>query len=141
EVIARIASVFVFLMGVYIVFEMTGLTTMAVTVVSGTGLLGVIFGIAFRDLAENFLASVLLSVQRPFNSNDLIDLVSPITGYTVSGYVERLTMRATVLISLDGNYVQIPNATVYKSNIVNRSAVRLQENGKNFLDENKDKKE
>lgn len=37
----------------------------------------------------------------------------------IEGIVQRLTVRATVLMSLDGNHVQIPNATVYKSPIVN----------------------
>lgn len=41
------------------------------------------------------------------------------TVYTITGYVERLTMRVTILVSLDGNHVQIPNARVYKSNIIN----------------------
>lgn len=122
EVIARAAGFLVFLMGVYFIFEMADLTTMALTIVSGTGLLGIILGIAFRDLAENFLASILLSLQNPFKAHDLIDLVCPSSGYTVTGYVERLTMRVTVLLSLDGNHLQIPNATVYKSNIINHSS-------------------
>lgn len=122
QVIAKAIALFVFLLGVYFVFEMADLTTMALTIISGTGILGIILGIAFRDLVENFLASILLSLQSPFETHDLIDLVCPITGYAASGYVERLTMRVTILISLDGNHVQIPNATVYKSNIVNHSS-------------------
>jgi len=122
EVIARAIAFLVFLIGVYFVFEMADLTTMALTVISGTGLLGVILGIAFRDLAENFLASILLSLQNPFHTHDLIDIVSPVTGYAATGYVERLTLRVTILVSLDGNHVQIPNATVYKSNIINHTS-------------------
>ncbi len=122
QVIAKAAALFVFLFGLYFVFEMADLTTAAVTIISGTGILGIILGIAFRDLVENFLASILLSLQDPFQTNDLIDLTCPVTGYAVTGYVERLTMRATILISQDGNQVQIPNATVYKSNIVNYSS-------------------
>jgi small conductance mechanosensitive channel len=122
EVIARAISFFVFLMGIYFIFEMADLTTMALTVLSGTGLLGIILGIAFRDLAENFLASILLSLQNPFHQNDLIDLVNPVSGYTITGTVERLTMRVTILVSPNGNHLQIPNATVYKSNIVNHTS-------------------
>ena len=98
------------------------LSKMALTIISGTGLIGIILGIAFRDLAENFLASILLSLQNPFHTHDLIDLVNPTTGFTITGYVERLTLRVTILLSLDGNHVQIPNATVYKSNIINHSS-------------------
>ena len=35
------------------------------------------------------------------------------------GYVQRLTTRTTVVMALDGNEVQIPNATVYGSVIRN----------------------
>lgn len=119
EVVARAAGIFVFTLGVYFIFEMADLTTMALTVISGTGLVGVVVGIAFRDITENFLASILLSLQNPFDAGDLIDIASPITGFAVTGYVERLTLRVTILLMLDGNQIQIPNATVYKSNIRN----------------------
>jgi small-conductance mechanosensitive channel len=119
EVFARAVSILVFLLGIYFIFEMADLTTMAITVLSGTGLIGIIVGIAFRDITENFLASVLLSVQNPFHAGDLIDIVCPTTGYAVTGYVDRLTLRVTILVLLDGNHLQIPNATVYKSNIRN----------------------
>lgn len=121
EVIARGVSFLVFLFGVYFVFKMANLTTMAWTVISGTGVMGIIIGIAFKDITENFLASILLSVQSPFHVGDLIDIVSPATGYVVTGYVERLTLRVTILVSLEGSHLQIPNATVYKSNIRNFS--------------------
>jgi small conductance mechanosensitive channel len=119
EVIARAISIFVFTLGVYFIFEMADLTTMAVTILSGTGLVGIIVGIAFRDITENFLASILLSLQNPFHAGDLIDIIAPTSGYTVTGYVERLTLRVTILVMMDGNHLQIPNATVYKSNIRN----------------------
>ena len=119
EVVARGISISIFLIGVYFIFEMTELTTMALAILSGTGLIGIIFGIAFRDITENFLASVLLSLQNPFRTGDLIDVICPVTGYSATGFVDRLTLRVTILISLEGNHIQIPNATVYKSNIRN----------------------
>ncbi len=121
EVFARAISTFVFILGVYFIFEMANLTTMALTILSGTGLIGIIVGIAFRDITENFLASILLSIQNPFHAGDLIDVISPVTGYSATGYVERLTLRVTILVLLDGNHLQIPNSTVYKSNIRNYS--------------------
>jgi small-conductance mechanosensitive channel len=76
-------------------------------------LLGLILGIAFRDITENFLASVFLSVQTPFESGDLVEIDG------IMGFVQKLTTRATILMTQDGNHVLIPNATVYKSNIYN----------------------
>jgi small conductance mechanosensitive channel len=113
DVIARGAGVGVFLVGLYIVFQVAGLTTVALTVMGGTGLLGIVLGIAFRDITENLLASIFLSLQNPFHNGDLIEISG------VTGFVQMLTIRATVLMTPDGNHVQIPNATVYKSIIHN----------------------
>ncbi len=103
----------VFLLGTYIVLRVSGLTQLALTVVGGTGLIGLAVGIAFRDITENFLASIFLSMQRPFETGDLVEVSG------VTGYVQQLNMRTTVVMTLDGNLVQIPNATVYKSNVRN----------------------
>ncbi len=116
EVAAKAIAVPVFLIGLYIVLKISGLTRLAVTVLGGTGIAGLIIGIAFRDFMENFLASILISMRNPFRSGDLIE----IEGHT--GIVQRVTTRGTVLIDFDGNHVQIPNATVYKNTIVNYTA-------------------
>jgi len=56
------------------VLQFAGLTRLAITVLGGTGLIGIIVGFAFRDIAENFLASILLSVRNPFRSGELIEV-------------------------------------------------------------------
>lgn len=113
DVIARAIGIIIFLFGIYVIFEMADLTNAAFTIIGGTGLLGIILGIAFRDITENFLASILLSIQHPFKNGDLIEIER------TTGYVQSLTMRVTVLMSLDGNHIQIPNSVVYKSKIRN----------------------
>jgi small conductance mechanosensitive channel len=116
NVAAYAVGTFVFLIGLYIVLQIAGLTSVAMTVVGGTGLIGLVLGIAFRDITENFLASVFLSIQNPFRTGDLVEIVG------ITGYVQAKSMRATNLMTLDGNLVQIPNATVYKNNICKYSS-------------------
>jgi len=113
NVIARGVGALVILSGTYIILRVSGLTQLAMTVVGGTGLIGLAVGIAFRDITENFLASIFLSMQSPFETGDLVEISG------VMGYVQQLNMRTTVLMTLEGNIVQIPNASVYKSNIRN----------------------
>ncbi|HUV64881.1 MAG TPA: mechanosensitive ion channel family protein [Sedimentisphaerales bacterium] len=113
NVIARGVGGFIFLSGAYIILRVFGLTQLAFTVIGGTGLIGLALGIAFREITENFLASIFLSMQRPFETGDLVE----VSGET--GYVQQLNMRTTILMTLDGNLVQIPNASVYKSNLRN----------------------
>ena len=115
NVIARGVGGLVFLCGAYLILRVFGLTQLALTVIGGTGLIGLVVGIAFREITENFLASIFLSMQRPFETGDLVE----VSGET--GYVQQLNMRTTILMTLDGNLVQIPNAVVYKSNLHNFS--------------------
>ncbi len=116
SVLSRAAALPVFLLGIYLILRISGLTKLAVTVLGGTGLLGLILGIAFRDIAENFIASILLSIQHPFKRGDLIFVSGQL------GYVQRVTTRGTVLMTLEGNHVQIPNSTIYKEELTNYSA-------------------
>jgi small conductance mechanosensitive channel len=113
EVLARAGGMLVMIVGLYLVLRIAGLTQLALTVVGGTGLIGLVLGIAFRDITENFLASLFLSLQQPFREGDLVEVAN------VTGYVQRLTSRTTVLLTLDGNQVQVPNSTVFKSTIRN----------------------
>jgi small-conductance mechanosensitive channel len=115
-VLVWLLAVPVVLIGIYAALRVAGLTQLALTVLGGTGLAGLIIGIAFRDIAENFLASVLLSVRNPFRAGDRIEL----DGYV--GIVQRITTRGTILMTLEGNHLQIPNSTVYKSTITNYTA-------------------
>jgi small conductance mechanosensitive channel len=117
NVVARAFAIPIFLLGLYFVLQSAGLTRLALTVLGGTGLAGIIVGFAFRDIAENFLASILLSVRNPFRAGDLIEVAGHL------GIVQNLNTRSSVLLTLDGNHVQIPNATVYKSTIKNYSSI------------------
>jgi len=113
EVISRSVGLLLFLFGLYLVLKVSGLTRLALTVLGGTGLAGLVIGIAFRDITENFLASILLSIQRPFRVGDLVEIEGSL------GYIQQLNVRTTVLMTLSGNHVQIPNSAVYKAKLTN----------------------
>ncbi|MEZ5978816.1 MAG: mechanosensitive ion channel family protein [Planctomycetota bacterium] len=115
-VVTKLAAIGVWLLALYVFLRVSGLTQVAVTVVGGTGVLGIVLGFAFRDIAENFLASVLISLQKPFRYGDTIEVDGHI------GVVQRVTPRGTILMDFEGNFIQIANATVYKSTIKNFTA-------------------
>ncbi|MEZ4865791.1 MAG: mechanosensitive ion channel family protein [Caldilineaceae bacterium] len=116
NLVATTISIPIFLLGLYLVLQVAGLTRLAVTVLGGTGVAGLIIGIAFRDIMENFLATILISTRNPFRAGDRITCAGHL------GIVQQVTSRTTVLMSLEGNYIQIPNAIVYKSTIINYTA-------------------
>ena len=116
HIVARALAIPVILIGIYLVLQLAGLTRLAITVLGGTGLVGVVLGLAFREIAENSLSSILLSARNPFRTDDWIQIGEH------QGIVQNLNMRTTVLLTLDGNHVQIPNSLVFKSIITNFSA-------------------
>ncbi|KAA3638169.1 MAG: BON domain-containing protein [Proteobacteria bacterium] len=116
RLMARSMALPVVIIGLYLVLQVTGLTKLALTLLGGTGLMGIIIGLAFRDIAENFLASILISIQRPFKINDYIKVDN------TEGVVQSVTTRGTVIMTLDGNHIHIPNATIYKNTIINVTA-------------------
>lgn len=115
QLVARALSIPVILIGLYIVLQIAGLTRLAITVLGGTGLVGIVLGLAFREIAANSLSSILLSIRNPFRAGDWIRVGQH------QGIVQNLNMRTTILLTLDGNHVQIPNALVYNSVIENFS--------------------
>lgn len=123
EVLVKALTIPVILFGIYFALRVTGLTRLAATVLGGTGILGLILGIAFRDIAENFLASLLISMQRPFRAGDSI----VVEGRT--GTVQAVTTRGTTIMTPDGNHVRIPNSIIYKSVIENQTANPRQRTG------------
>lgn len=113
QIITKGMAILCYFLGAYFILKLLGLTTMALTILGGTGVMGIILGIAFKNITENFLASILLSVQNPFKNEDLVEVAG------VTGYVQGLTIRATLLMTQDGHEVQIPNAMVYQNTIYN----------------------
>ena len=99
--------------GVVIALDILGATALLGTILGAAGIVGLAIGFAVRDTVENFIASIMLSIRQPFRPNDTIEIEGDI------GKVIRLTSRATILLSFDGNHIRIPNATVFKSRIVN----------------------
>ncbi len=102
--------------GVVIALDILDATALLSTILGAAGIVGLAIGFAVRDTVENFIASILLSVRQPFRPNDTIEIGGD------TGKVIRLTSRATILLSFDGNHIRIPNATVFKSRIVNYSS-------------------
>jgi small conductance mechanosensitive channel len=102
--------------GVLSALHLLGMTEAVLSFVGLAGVVALAIGFAFRDIAENFIASVMLGLRRPFRVGDVIEVAGK------SGVVKSLNTRATVLVTLDGSQVRIPNAVIFKEVLVNKSA-------------------
>jgi small conductance mechanosensitive channel len=113
DLLQRALHVAIVVAGILVALDLLGATTVVGAVVGAAGLAGLALGFAFRDLAENYIASILLSLRQPFAPNDHV----VIDGH--EGRVAALNSRATILITLDGNHLRLANALVFKAVILN----------------------
>jgi small-conductance mechanosensitive channel len=103
------------LAGVLVALDLLDKTSLVTAVLGSAGVVGLVLGFAFKDIAENYIAGVLLSLRRPFAPGDTVRID------VHEGKVVSLTSRATVLMTFDGNHLQLPNSLVFKSVLLNYS--------------------
>lgn len=99
--------------GIAIALEVLGARGLLGAMIGTAGVIGVVIGFAFKNIGEAYLASILLSMRRPFDPRDYVRIDD------VEGSVVRLTSRATVLMTVNGNVVSIPNSKVFGATVVN----------------------
>ena len=112
----RLFQVAILLAGVLLALDLLGATALVGAVLGSAGVAGLVLGFAFKDIAENYVAGVLLSLRRPFAPGDHLVVES------FEGKVVALNARNTLLMTLDGNHLTLPNALVFKSVVLNYSA-------------------
>ena len=115
EIYRQLVRLVFVLTGLVLALDVMNATALLSTILGAAGIIGLALGFAVRDTVENFIASIMLSIRQPFRPNDAVEINGD------QGRVIRLTSRATILLSFDGNHIRIPNATVFKSRIVNFS--------------------
>lgn len=113
ELLSQTVKVIFIIFGLILGLSMIGAETILGTLLGGAGVIGIAVGFAVKDTIENYIASLMLSIRQPFRARDHI----VINGQ--EGIVVRLTSRATILMTLDGNQLRIPNAEVFKGTILN----------------------
>lgn len=114
--VTRISMIPIWVVFFYLVLLTIGLPRLATSILGGTGILGIVFGFAFKGIAENYLSGILLAIRSPFTKGDLIEVDD------VMGFVQSLNMRGTTIVDYDGNQTLIPNTKVVQSVVKNYSA-------------------
>jgi small-conductance mechanosensitive channel len=115
DLMAQATRVVILLLGVILALNLLGAAAVITTILGGAGVIGLAIGFAVRDTVENYISSVMLSLRQPFRAKDHVVIND------IEGIVVRLTSRATILMTLDGNHMRIPNAAVFKGIILNYS--------------------
>ncbi len=113
QLVAQVVRSVVVIVGVVFALEILEATALIGAVMGAAGVTGLVVGFALKEMVENYVAGVLLSLRQPFSPHDLVMIEGR------EGRVVRLTSRATILLTPEGNHVRLPNALVFKGVIVN----------------------
>ena len=103
----------IYFIGLIFVFHILGFEGLAVSVLAGGGVTAVIFGFAFREIGENFLAGIFLSLHSPFRTGDIIRTED------IEGKVVSIDLRNTHLRTEDGRDVYVPSSQLFNRPVVN----------------------
>lgn len=82
-------------------------------VLGALGIVGIALAFALRDILENFVAGILLQLQRPFTYGDQIAVNEH------EGTVRDIGTRLVTVVTPAGETVKIPSATVIKADVNN----------------------
>lgn len=101
--------------GCFVALGVLGLDKTVTSLLAGVGILGLVLGFAFQDLAANFMAGIILSIRKPFQVGQIVKT----NDYT--GTVTEINLRDTVVQLFTGQIVRIPNKEVFNNAIINYS--------------------
>ena len=109
--IGRMAGYLVLIIG--FVYSLGGLGVQIGPILGALGIAGIALAFALQDILENFVAGVLLQLQRPFTYGDQVSINDH------EGTVHEIDTRLVTLVTPAGETIKIPSATVIKSDINN----------------------
>ncbi|WP_052122303.1 mechanosensitive ion channel family protein [Chelonobacter oris] len=106
--------------GVILVLDLLNLTNLITHLLAGAGIMGIVAGFAFKDIASNAFSGLLIKSQQPFKIADWVK----INDYL--GEVREIGMITTTLKTIEGKLAYVPNQLVYSGVFVNYSALGKQ---------------
>lgn len=91
-----------------ILMQVKPLESVARSLLAGSGILVVAISFASQEAVSNIVGGMFLTLYRPFNIGDRITIPEQ----NITGFVEDITLRHTVLRTVQNSRVVIPNSTM-----------------------------
>jgi small conductance mechanosensitive channel len=115
NIIASIIYFFFILSGVFLALQILGLEGVLTKLLAGAGIVGIIAGFAFKDIASNMFAGLLLKTQHPFKKGDWVIIDNSY------GVIQEIGWITTNITTVPGQEVFVPNQVIYNTTFTNFS--------------------
>lgn len=110
---STIVYLVIMLMGLFISLELMHLEKAVTTLLAGAGVIGLALGFAFQDLTANFISGIFIIFRKPFDAGHVVET----NGFT--GTVEVIQLRSTIIRTMQGLQVVLPNKDIFQKPITN----------------------
>ncbi|MEN7550470.1 mechanosensitive ion channel domain-containing protein [Rapidithrix thailandica] len=118
NIISSMIYFFLILSGVFLALQIIGLEKALTKLMAGAGIIGIIVGFAFKDIASNIFAGLLLKIQHPFQKDDWVQIEDNYGVILDVGWV------TTTIKTIPGQEVFVPNQVIYSNTFTNFSTFR-----------------
>jgi len=98
-----------------VIRQVPALSTIATSFLAGSGLVAVVVGFASQEALTNIVSGAFIIFFKPFTINDRISLPDK----NIVGFVEDISLRHTVIRTIENSRVIIPNSTINSSILEN----------------------
>lgn len=114
--IKKVASGLIFVIGAMIILsQFEFLKSVMVPILSGAGIVALVAGIAAQDSLSNFFGSLGIVLSDPFEIGDFVRCVPE----NISGEVEDITFRHTVIRTIENKRLIVPNSVMNRMIVEN----------------------
>lgn len=103
--------IFIICLGLFLAFAATGIPIDRITIILGA--LGVGVGLGLQSLVSNLVSGLIIAFEKPVNVGDIIEINGKVATMKSIGF------RSSVVTSIDGACIVIPNGELLNQNLVN----------------------
>lgn len=107
--ISSIMKYTILIFGAVTALDSIGIKTSAI--LTSLGIVGLTIGFAARDSLSNIISGIIIFLDRPFVIGDLVEIDG---NY---GKVDRITLRSTRIVTVDGKMLAVPNVDVINKTV------------------------
>ncbi|RPD38204.1 mechanosensitive ion channel family protein [Chitinophaga barathri] len=105
--------IFIICLGLFLAFAATGIPIDRITIILGA--LGVGVGLGLQSLVNNLVSGLIIAFEKPVNVGDIIEINGK------SATMKSIGFRSSIVVSVDGACIIIPNGELLSQHLVNWS--------------------
>lgn len=111
--ILRFLHYTILILGVVVAVQSIGLNLGSLAVIFGFLSVGIGFGL--QNITSNFISGLILLVERPVSVGDFVNVAGQV------GKVQNISMRSTIVLTLDNVSIIVPNSKFIEAEVINWS--------------------